>query len=120
MGEKSFMPIYEYQCRKCQAHVEILQKITDKPLTKCRKCGGRLDKQWSSTSFQLKGSGWYATDYAGKKSEAGEDAKKSTATEPSSTATTGDKETKKDTPAAKKTGSPAKPASSSGTANSGD
>lgn len=67
------MPIYEYECRKCHAHTEVMQKISDKPLTKCRKCGGRLDKQWSSTSFQLKGSGWYATDYAGKKSEAKEE-----------------------------------------------
>jgi putative FmdB family regulatory protein len=71
------MPIYEYQCRKCQAHTEVMQKVTDKPLTKCRKCGGRLEKQWSSTSFQLKGSGWYMTDYAGKKTEAKEESKKS-------------------------------------------
>ncbi len=64
------MPIYEYECRKCNAHVEVMQKMTDKPLTKCIKCGGRLEKQWSSTSFQLKGTGWYVTDYAAKKSEA--------------------------------------------------
>jgi putative FmdB family regulatory protein len=70
------MPIYEYQCRKCNAHVEVLQKITDKPLVKCRKCGGRLEKQWSSTSFQLKGTGWYVTDYAAKKAETKEDSKK--------------------------------------------
>jgi putative FmdB family regulatory protein len=67
------MPIYEYECRKCGAHTEQMQKITDKPLTKCSKCGGRLDKQWSSTSFQFKGSGWYVTDYAGKKSEGKEE-----------------------------------------------
>ncbi|HEV7375157.1 MAG TPA: zinc ribbon domain-containing protein [Pyrinomonadaceae bacterium] len=70
------MPIYEYQCRKCNAHVEVLQKITDKPLVKCRKCGGRLEKQWSSTSFQLKGTGWYVTDYAAKKAETKEEGKK--------------------------------------------
>lgn len=69
------MPIYEYECRKCRAHTEVMQKINDKPLVKCPKCGGRLEKQWSSTSFQLKGSGWYATDYAGKKSEAKSEAK---------------------------------------------
>ena len=63
------MPIYEYTCQKCKAHVEALQKITDKPLTRCRKCGGKLEKEWSQTSFQLKGSGWYVTDYAGKKSD---------------------------------------------------
>jgi putative FmdB family regulatory protein len=69
------MPIYEYECTKCKTHVEILQKITDKLLTKCPKCKGRLEKQWSSTSFQLKGSGWYVTDYAGKKAGAGEEKK---------------------------------------------
>ena len=68
------MPIYEYTCQKCKAHVEALQKVTDKPLTRCRKCGGKLEKEWSQTSFQLKGSGWYLTDYAGKKSTAKEKA----------------------------------------------
>ena len=58
------MPIYEYECRKCGAHVEALQKLSDKPLTKCQKCGGKLEKQWSATGFQFKGSGWYVTDYA--------------------------------------------------------
>ena len=63
------MPIYEYACRKCKAHVEILQKVTDKPLTRCQKCGGRLEKQWSQTGIQFKGTGWYVTDYAAKKAE---------------------------------------------------
>jgi putative FmdB family regulatory protein len=60
------MPIYEYACRKCGAHVEALQKISDKPLVKCKKCGGRLEKQWSSAGIQFKGAGWYVTDYARK------------------------------------------------------
>lgn len=64
------MPIYEYECRRCNAQVEVMQKMADKPLLKCTKCGGRLEKQWSSTSFQLKGTGWYASDYAVKTSEA--------------------------------------------------
>lgn len=62
------MPIYEYSCQKCQARVEVMQKITDKPLKRCRSCGGKLEKEWSTSSFQLKGSGWYVTDYAAKKS----------------------------------------------------
>jgi putative FmdB family regulatory protein len=66
------MPIYEYTCRKCKAHVEALQKVTDKPLVKCKKCGGRLEKEWSQTGFQFKGSGWYVTDYA-RKGAAGKD-----------------------------------------------
>jgi putative FmdB family regulatory protein len=69
------MPIYEYSCRKCRAHVEILQKVSDKPLVKCRKCGGRLEKEWSRTGFQFKGSGWYVTDYAGRKAESKDEGK---------------------------------------------
>ncbi|HEX8069874.1 MAG TPA: FmdB family zinc ribbon protein [Pyrinomonadaceae bacterium] len=66
------MPIYEYTCRKCKAHVEIIQKMTDKPLTRCRKCGGRLEKEWSTSGIQFKGAGWYVTDYAGRKTDAKE------------------------------------------------
>src|SRR3712207_5999555 len=68
------MPIYEYTCGKCGAHLEVMQKISDKPLARHGECGGKLTKEWSQTSFQLKGSGWYVTDYAGKKAEA-QDAK---------------------------------------------
>jgi putative FmdB family regulatory protein len=63
------MPLYEYSCRKCGAHIEVMQKITDKPLSRHSKCGGRLTKEWSRTGFQFKGSGWYVTDYAGKKQD---------------------------------------------------
>lgn len=57
------MPIYEYECQNCGAHLEVMQRISEAPLTECRECGGRLEKQWSQTSFQLKGSGWYVSDY---------------------------------------------------------
>lgn len=60
------MPIYEYQCRKCQAHIEVFQKVSDKPPVKCRKCGGRLERKVSAPAIQFKGSGWYVTDYASK------------------------------------------------------
>ena len=69
------MPIYEYSCQKCGEHMEVMQKISDKPLVRHPKCGGRLVKEWSRTGFQFKGSGWYVTDYAGKKSDAKEDGK---------------------------------------------
>ena len=71
------MPIYEYECRKCKAHTEAFQKVTDKPLTKCPKCGGRLDKRISAPAIQFKGSGWYVTDYgkATKDSNAESEAK---------------------------------------------
>ena len=58
------MPIYEYVCEKCGAHSEVLQKVTDAPLKRCKECKGKLEKVISRTSFQLKGSGWYKTDYA--------------------------------------------------------
>jgi putative FmdB family regulatory protein len=58
------MPIYEYLCEGCGKHHEIMQKITDAPYTVCPDCGGKMKKQISNTSFVLKGTGWYATDYA--------------------------------------------------------
>ena len=63
--EASFpVPIYEYECNKCGKIFEAFQKITDKPLTKCKFCEGKAEKIISHSSFQLKGSGWYLTDYA--------------------------------------------------------
>lgn len=59
------MPIYEYSCDKCGTF-ELSRRITDKPLRRCPTCKGKVRKLISSTSFQLKGSGWYETDYAGK------------------------------------------------------
>ena len=60
------MPIYEYECEKCGAHTEVLQKMGDKPLTRCSTCKGKMRKAVSRSSFQLKGGGWYVTDYAKK------------------------------------------------------
>lgn len=62
------MPIYEYQCSKCGETFEAFQKMTDDPLTECRFCRGKVEKLISHSSFQLKGSGWYLTDYAKKSS----------------------------------------------------
>ncbi len=58
------MPIHEYECENCGYQFEVLQKIKDRPLKRCERCGGRLRRLISQTSFVLKGSGWYATDYA--------------------------------------------------------
>lgn len=58
------MPIYEYQCTKCGEVFEAFQKITDEPLTQCKFCQAKVEKLISQSSFQLKGSGWYLTDYA--------------------------------------------------------
>ena len=66
------MPIYEYKCLDCGAHIEKMQKVSDEPLRVCEKCGGNLEKQLSLAGFQFKGEGWYVTDYAGKKTEKSE------------------------------------------------
>jgi putative FmdB family regulatory protein len=60
------MPIYEYQCSKCGHQTEVWQKITDPPVTKCEMCNGRMRKLISQSTFHLKGTGWYVTDYASK------------------------------------------------------
>jgi len=57
------MPIYEYVCSGCGKKFEIFQKISDNPLRECKFCRGKLNKLISNCSFQLKGTGWYATDY---------------------------------------------------------
>ena len=76
------MPIYEYQCTKCGEVFEAFQKITDDPLTQCRFCQARVEKLISQSTFQLKGSGWYLTDYAKKNSSgSGEKPKASSTTE---------------------------------------
>ena len=62
------MPIYEYKCNDCGAHIEKRQSVNDEPLKTCEKCGGELEKQWSLSGFQFKGAGWYVTDYAAKNS----------------------------------------------------
>src|SRR5664280_1084374 len=61
------MPIYEYKCRKCGKQFEAFQGITDPELKSCKFCKGKVHKLVSLSSFSLKGSGWYVTDYAGKK-----------------------------------------------------
>ncbi|MCD8524565.1 MAG: zinc ribbon domain-containing protein [Gammaproteobacteria bacterium] len=62
------MPIYEYICNICGKEREELQKINDSPLVKCPACGQKaLRKKVSAAGFQLKGTGWYATDFKDKK-----------------------------------------------------
>ena len=61
------MPIYEYECRKCGHITETWQSFSDPPLTKCELCHGKVKKLISQSSFQLKGTGWYVTDYASKR-----------------------------------------------------
>lgn len=57
------MPLYEYECSQCGKIVEVLQKFSDKPLKTCEHCCGSLHRIVSQSSFHLKGTGWYVTDY---------------------------------------------------------
>lgn len=90
------MPIYEYSCAKCGKTIEVIQKFSDKPLKKHEKCGGTLSKLISASSFHLKGTGWYKTDYAPKT-----EATKTDATKEESTNGKKDKEGKTETKADK-------------------
>lgn len=58
------MPVYEYLCQACGKQFEDLQKISDKPLEKCKFCGGKAQRVISQTSFSLKGGGWYKDGYS--------------------------------------------------------
>jgi putative FmdB family regulatory protein len=73
------MPIYEYECTKCNHLTEAWQKFSDPPITKCELCNGKMKKLISQNTFHLKGSGWYVTDYASKNRE-GEQKKSETST----------------------------------------
>jgi putative FmdB family regulatory protein len=101
------MPIYEYRCEHC-GDFEEMQRITDPPLTKCPRCRRKVRRLISSTSFQLKGSGWYVTDYARAGSNHRSD-KKSEKSEGSSTSET---TSEKKSEAKSETKSETKPASS--------
>jgi len=59
------MPVYEYKCNKCGV-IEVMQRITEASLKKCPNCRSKVERQMSRNSFVLKGTGWYASDYANK------------------------------------------------------
>jgi len=90
------MPLYEYECTKCGRVEEAFQRFSDKPLSKCRHCSGKLQKLISQSAFHLKGSGWYVTDYANKsKSSSSKPQKAESASSESGTSST-DSKTAKD------------------------
>ena len=61
------MPLYEYKCVKCGHRFERIEKLSAPTTQKCPKCGKKAERQLSSPAIQFKGSGWYVTDYGGKK-----------------------------------------------------
>jgi putative FmdB family regulatory protein len=102
------MPIYEYKCGKCGTF-EATQRITGRPLSRCPTCKGKVKKLISNTSFQLKGTGWYVTDYARKDKGTSDKTSSSKGEKAASTETKSDSKTPaassdaKEKPAAEKT-----------------
>lgn len=89
------MPLYEYGCTQCGKQTEVMQKISDAPLTQCPDCGGTVERLISQTSFVLKGGGWYKDGYGStstggaggsSSSSSGSSEKSSTTTSTDSTA----------------------------------
>ncbi len=81
------MPIYEYQCMHCNAQFEVIQKVNDAPLTHCESCGQDKAKRLvSAPGFQLKGTGWYVTDFKNKPNGPQASSDSSQKTQPTSTA----------------------------------
>ena len=100
------MPIYEYECDACGHHMEALQKFSDPPLSECEEChSSKIKKLISQSTFHLKGTGWYVTDYASKSS-----------TSPSRAKEKGSDEGKKSETASKADSQPKKAASASSSA----
>lgn len=91
------MPIYEYRCQGCEDEFEAIQKMSDRPLRKCKKCGGKLEKLLSRTSFVLRGGGWYADGYGEKGSKGKKDAPSKSADSKSSSKTETKSESKSET-----------------------
>jgi putative FmdB family regulatory protein len=65
------LPLYEYKCVKCGHRFEKIESVSASTAKKCPKCGGKAERLLSAPAIQFKGSGWYVTDYAGKKAGAG-------------------------------------------------
>jgi len=114
--ERCEMPVYEYQCKECGQIEEALQKISESPLETCSHCKGHLKKLISQSTFHLKGTGWYVTDYGGAKNpsetkpETNPDTKADTkpGTKPGTKSVTQKKEVKESKTTSKKISEPKK------------
>ena len=116
------MPIYEYRCNECMHEVEALQKLSDPPLVKCPACGkDALTKLVSAAGFQLKGSGWYVTDFRGKGSGGGKSGKTETTADAAKSETKSDSGGKTESAAPAAAATPSTPSSgSSGSSGSSE
>ena len=106
------MPLYEYLCKKCKHRFEKIQKFSDKMLTKCPECGGRIEQTVSAPAVQFKGSGWYVTDYAKKSSAPAASSSDSSSDSDSNSKDSKDSKDKKETKESKKDEKPKSDSSS--------
>ena len=106
------MPLYEYQCLKCGRRTEKIENVSGPHLKKCPHCGGKVEALLSAPAIQFKGSGWYVTDYAGKKPGAdaasGKDEKPAAETKEGASKDAAKDSSAKDSPKDKKTDKPTK------------
>jgi putative FmdB family regulatory protein len=112
---RSTLPTYEYACKDCESHLEIVQRFDDQPLTECPSCGGQLRKVFGAVGIAFKGSGFYKTDNRSSvKGDGGSQAKKADGSagangkDGSGSKTSGDTGAGSDKPAAAKSDSTAK------------
>ena len=96
------MRIYEYRCEKCGKEFEAWQRISDDPIESCSECGGQARKLISQSTFVLKGSGWYVTDY-GNRSSAGAQGKPGSSNSDSSSSSTSSDTANSSTPSSSST-----------------
>jgi putative FmdB family regulatory protein len=105
------VPLYEYQCTKCHKRTEKIENVSGPHLKKCPHCGGKVERLQSAPAIQFKGSGWYVTDYAGKKSggdgatpatSESKEAPKESATKESGAKDSGSKDSKEKKPVKKR------------------
>lgn len=89
------MPLYEYKCVKCGHHFDKIENVKSSETKKCPKCGAKAERQITAAAIQFKGSGWYVTDYASKKSAPGS----SEASGSNEKSSAGDKSASSDKPA---------------------
>ena len=90
------MPLYEYQCPKCETRFELIQKFSAASVTKCTECGAKSKRLLSAPAIQFKGSGWYVTDYANKSGSSDDTADKTDKSTDSASGSEASKDSTKD------------------------
>jgi putative FmdB family regulatory protein len=94
------MPTYEYACRQCGEHLEVVQSFKDDPLTECPGCQGQLRKVYSAAGLIFKGSGWHVKDYASSSSRGSSSSSSTSSSTSSDSSSSGSSSSSSDTASA--------------------